>query len=648
MDPLKKMLLEIEDSTKKELEDKVVVVGYTISDCLKKASEYFKKDIVYLDYEILEKGKRGFFKKKPYRLLVTINKDYNPYAELEELSLKLGVGDKLLSTELDKYIEPKDQDGKFIIRLYKEGVFLTVCPPKGKGKPVELSEVTYRLEQRGVKIYDENKIKKVIDAQKCEPVKIGDYDPIPENDSTCRVEITPDEMYAYVKITPPRKGGRDLKVEDIVNALRSKGVVIGIKEENIKKALDEERYMEDILAAQGEPPKHGRDAYIEYKVKVKKEFKLEEDERGRVDYKNLHLIENVVPGQVLAVKIPAEKGIPGRTLTNRILPARDGKDIELKPGKNTVLADDGFTLKSEINGQVVLIGNRLSVEEVYRVLGDVGPKTGNIEFLGSVNIVGSVLDNHQVKAGGNIEIMNSVQKAHVEAEGNIVVRGGILGKEEGKVISTNGSIIARFIQNAKIYANNDVLVEEAIMHSYVEAGERVICEGRRAQIVGGEIRAKKEVRARVIGSSAQPKTEIIVGYDPILLKQFQELEQSLKKMKEDFEKLKRSKQTLETRKREDPDSFLAEQRKKLEEVTKEVEALSKEIVQKEQEKEQLQKEMDELAGEGIVIVEKQVFPNVTIRIRDAVYQVIDDRFSVQYVYKNGKIIEEKYKKEKKK
>jgi len=160
MDPLKKMLLEVDDELQKNIQDKVVVVGYSISDCLKKASEYYKQDISYLDYEILEKGKKGFFKKKPYKILVTINQNYNPYSELEEFALKLGVGDKLLSTELDQHIEPKNVDGYFRVRVYKEGVFLTVCPPKGNGKPVEKEECIRRLEQRGVSIYDEKKNRK--------------------------------------------------------------------------------------------------------------------------------------------------------------------------------------------------------------------------------------------------------------------------------------------------------------------------------------------------------------------------------------------------------------------------------------------------------------------------------------------------------
>ncbi|MFN3605464.1 MAG: FapA family protein [Leptonema sp. (in: bacteria)] len=642
MDPLKAMLLEVEEKHKSEIEDKVVVIGNSIRDCLKKASEYFNKDITHLDYEILEKGKRGFFTKKPYKLLVYVMEISNPYKELEEFSMKLGVGDKLLSEELDKYIQPKNIDGYFKVRIYKEGAFLIVCPPKGNGKAVQMEECIRRIEQRGVANYDINKVEKAVKQAKCEPVKIADFIPITENNSTCKIEITPDEMKALVKITPPKKGGCDLKLEDIVNLLKSKGVVIGFKEENIQKALDDELYMEDIVGAEGIPPKHGKDAYIVYKVKINKQLELEEDEKGNVDYKNLHLVENVVAGQILAEKIPPEKGIPGRTLTNKIIPARDGKDKEIKPGKNTVLSEDGRFLKAEINGQVVFINNKISVEEVHRVLGDVGPKTGNIEVLGSVQITGSVLDNHTVKAGGNIEINNSVQKSLIEAGGNIIIKGGIFGQDGAKVISTSGSVIARYIQNASVFSLVDVKVEEAIMHSTVEAGERVICEGRRAQIVGGKIRAKKEVIARIIGSNAHPKTEIDVGYDPVLLKKFEELNQILKSKTEHLNKLKKEKQTLEVRKKSDPDSFLAEQRKKLEQITEEISKLEEEIKQFESEKNEIQQEMDQLASEGRVIVEKQVFPGVIIRIKDATYTVMDDRFSVEYVYKEGKIIEQKF------
>jgi Predicted polymerase, most proteins contain PALM domain, HD hydrolase domain and Zn-ribbon domain len=235
-------------------------------------------------------------------------------------------------------------------------------------------------------------------------VRLADWVPKLEADSNVKVELTTDEMKAYIKVTPPRTGGRHLEVSDVVNALKSYGVVVGFLEEDISKALLEDKYMEEILAAQGQPARHGADAYVDYKVNVSHDgVSYEEDAKGKVDFKQMNLIENVVVGQILAEKIPAQQGVPGRTLTNRLVEARDGKEIDLKQGRGTILSEDRTRLIAEINGQVIFSNNKISVEPVHRVSGDVGPKTGNIMFLGSVVITGNVLDNYEVKAAGNVK-----------------------------------------------------------------------------------------------------------------------------------------------------------------------------------------------------------------------------------------------------
>ncbi|MBE8355780.1 DUF342 domain-containing protein, partial [Leptospira interrogans serovar Pomona] len=109
-----------------------------------------------------------------------------------------------------------------------------------------------------------------------------------------------------------------------------------------------------------------------------KNVSFREDEAGRVDFKDLDLIEAVVVDQLLAEKIPAEKGKYGRTLFNELLPAKDGADTDLKQGKGTILSEDRSKLTAEVNGQVLFATGRLSVETVYRVNGDIGIKTGNV------------------------------------------------------------------------------------------------------------------------------------------------------------------------------------------------------------------------------------------------------------------------------
>jgi len=636
VDRLKAALVETENEARTEVKDRVEVVGMSIASCLNRACEFLGADLAQVDYEILEKGKKSFFSARPYRVLVSILPPEDRFADLEEFSVKLGVGDRLLSEELEQYVTPKNRDGRVIVRVYRTGIFVTVFPPLGEGRSVDLNQTIMRIQHAGVTTYDQKKVERTVQEGKGEPVKVGEYVPRPEYDSSCKVEITPDEMKAFVRITPPRPGGRHLEVSDIVNALKAHGVVIGFNEQEINHALLEDRYMQDILAAQGQPPKHGPDARIDYKVQIKKDqLHFEEDAKGRVDYKQMNLVENVVVGQILAEKIPAQKGVLGRTLTNRLVEARDGKDLELKQGRGTILSEDKTKLIAEINGQVVFAQNRISVEPVYRVIGDVGPKTGNIMFLGSVVVGGNVLDNYEVKAAGNVEISGAVQKAKIEAEGDIVVKQGVIGREGARIESTGGSLYAKFIQSAEVYVATDVVVQEGVLHSKVEAGGKIICNGRRAQIVGGNIRATREVRAKMIGSQAYTTTSVTVGIDPKILAQHEELSKIKKENEEKLKAAQKTYATLQARKKSDPDGFGEEQQNAITKNEDTIQKLQSRVAEIQQELTKLEEHLQQLGSEGKVHAEKELFPGVTVTIKDASQTISDSYRSVTLTYDNG-------------
>ena len=636
MDRLKQALLEAEKDGNKIVNDRVEVIGLTIASCLNRAGQFLNSDLSMLDYEILERGKKSFLNPKPYRILVSILPEQNPYADLEEFSLKIGAGGRMLSEELDQYVTPKHKDGRCLVRIYRSGVFLTVFPPLGDGVPVDVNQAYIRLGQSGIETYDQAMVEKTAAQASGEPVKLAEWSPHPECDSTVKVDITPDEMRAYIKVTPPRPGGRHLELDDVVNALKSYGVVIGFKEEDIQNALFEDRYMEEILAAQGQPPKHGADTYIDYKVSLSKEKKkFEEDAKGNVDFKQMNLIENVVVGQILAEKIPAQEGVHGRTLTNRIVEARDGKDIDLKQGRGTILSDDKTRLIAEINGQVVFSNEKIGVEPVHRVNGDVGPKTGNIMFLGSVVITGNVLDNYEVKAAGNVEVGGAVQKSKIEAEGDIIIRQGIHGREGARVESTGGSLFAKFIQSAEVFVSENVTVQEGILHSKVEAGGSVLCNGRRAQIVGGSIRATKDVRAKLIGSNSYTATEIVVGTDPRILANYEELNGMLKEEEGVQNKTKKEILTMEARQKADPDGFSEEQEQDLEKKRQRQNKQGEKIKELQEEIMRLDEYMQAIGAEGKVHVEKELFPGVVVTIKDYSQNIADSYRNVSLSYDGG-------------
>lgn len=638
MNNIKKVMLalDFEEQAREENNyEELEVLADSVQQALDIASEELQLPLDRLDYNILQKGTGGMFGfgRLPYKVSVRQMEDDTRWDDLEDLNVSVGGGG---AGAADGDIEI-NRDAKVIVRVYKTGVVIKVIPPAGKGKAPTMELAKDRINKAGIQNYDQKAVEIAIKTPNGEPIKIGEWIPKPEADSTLAVEVAADEMKAYVTVTPPRPGGRHITIDEVKKALSASGVVFGFKDEDVQKALDNDKYNQMIVAAEGQKPKNGEDAYIDYKVRIEKKVEFKEDESGRVDFLAKDLVENVVQGQILAELIPAERGTPGKTVTGRIMPTEDGQPTTLQPGKGTILSDDGMRLLAERNGQVVYKSGKLQVEEVYTVPGDVGLDTGNIMFLGSVQVRGGVTDNMEVKAAGNIEVGGSVQKAHLEAEGDVIIRQGIQGRDGAMIESTTGSIMAKFVQNARLSCEKDVLVSEAIMHSNVDTGGRIVCTGKRAQIVGGEIMAGTEVRVKQLGATSNTPTAITVGTNPKILKQIKQLDEIQKSAEEKMAKVEQNIRTLSMQKSSMRGKFPPDKEEMLVKMMSFKEKLEERLSEAEGEKEQLHEYMSALASNGKVHVEKTLFPGVTIEINGARFVVKDEYNHVTLAEEKGNI-----------
>lgn len=649
---LKKQLLamdfEDDDQASDEVPEELEVLADSLEQALQIGASELQTDISNLDYEILQKGSSGMLGvgRMPYKVLVRKMAEDSRWADLEDLNVSLNRGGEGEGPAEAEIIQ--NENGKALVKIYKNGVFLKVIPPVGDGRPVDVETAIDKLHRSGVVHFDRTVVEKAVKEATGELVRVADYSPRPDADSTLTVEISPDEMSAIITISAPRPGGRHLTVDEVIAAMKASGVEYGFDKEAIEKALDGEKYGQPIVAAKGDPAVDGKDAYIDYKVKIDKKVEFKEDESGRIDYLQKDLVENVVQGQVLAELIPAEKGKPGRTVKNRIIPAKDGKPMEMKPGKGTILSQDGRQIIAEKNGQVVFRQGKLMVDEVYTIGGDVGLDTGNIMFLGSVVIRGSVTDNMKVKAAGNIEVGGNVGKAELEAEGDIVIRQGIQGRDGARIETTGGNMTAKFIQNAHVIVEKDLMVSEGIMHSKVEVGGKVILAGKRAQIVGGEVMVGEEVRAKQLGAQASTPTHIIVGTNPKILQQIKQLEKIKSGAEEKLVKIEQNINTLNHQKVTQKENFPPEKEEMLVKMLSAQEKLNQRLKEADNEILQLREYMSMLAQNGKVHVEKTMYPGVTIEINNARFECKDEYTHVTLVEENGNIKILPYEEDKKK
>ena len=637
MGNLKDIFLEIDaPESNKSYDDSIEVYADSVKQALEIAAEEFNTSISSLDYQVLEKGTKGLFGfgRFPYRVVVTRLKTNEEQEKIKDIDKKLtGAYTPSVSPS-----SPKSADGEFVIRVSKSGIWLQVSKPKGNGAAVTTDDVEGKCKSLQIINYDKSAVAKAVKNANDEKVKIGAWTPNPGFDSVMKVEVTEDELKAYVYITPPKFSGRHMDYDDVIDALKNSGVVTGIKENEIKEYLNAMDYKNPLLAAEGLPPYDGKNAYVEYKVNIdKSSVKFEEDETGKVDFLNLELLENVVVGQLLAVKVPLEEGIQGRTVTNRILPAKTGKDTAIKYGKGTILLDEGNKLTAEINGQVVFSNGKISVEPIFIVQGDVSLETGNIVFLGSVIVQGSVQDNFEVKAAGNIEVKGTVQKAFIEAEGDVIVHQGISGKDEARVESTGGSIFAKFAQNANIVAERSVVIPEGILHCKVDAGEKIYSTGKRAKIAGGVIRATEEVNAGYLGAEGSPKTVIRVGVNPKILQQMDDLTETKKALEDELNALRLDLKTLNTQKRNAGGKLSDEKEKTLADLTAREEKQGARLVEVSEELEELNQYMSLLEHKGKACADKIVYPGVEIYIKDKDFKIRDNYNHVTFLLRGDEI-----------
>jgi uncharacterized protein (DUF342 family) len=613
----------------------VSVSGPTLEAAVAEAATLLDLPVRRLEYEVTDRGSPGFFgsgrkewKIQAYERVFVKKEKTRAGAAEDEFEIAAPV------------IE--DKDGEVFVHLSSDGALLKVTAPAGKGKRVSEGEVRQKLQLRYVKEIDEDIFAGVVAKASGEYIRVGDFDHRPLNDSTITVDIAEAEMKAWITITPPGMGGCDISAETCLSFLRKNRVVHGVNEEFLRDIADNPTYNERLVVAEGTKPVNGKDACIQYNFETDQtKVRLREGSNGRVDFKDLNIIQNVVENQPLAKKIDPERGAAGRTVTGQIIPAKDGRDIPLPIGKNVHVGDDGATVIADINGQVILAASKINVEPVYTVNGDVNLKTGNIIFLGTVIITGNVEDGFSVKAAGNIEVDGTVEKAELDAEGDIIVHQGITGKNSG-LIRAGRSLWARFIENAIIDAGNMVVVSDGIINSQVSAFKRIICQGKRAHIVGGRLRASEEINAKILGSpTSGTETICEVGIDPQSKEQLETLRDHKADSEKQLDEIQRNLQTLINIKKqrkslpEEKEAYMSDLMDKRQILIADLRKINEDMAR-------LQEFLTTLKTRGRVSASAKVYPGVKILIRDALNDVRTEYRAVTFILENNLIRVTKY------
>lgn len=364
-------------------------------------------------------------------------------------------------------------------------------------------------------------------------------------DGEFELEVSPDQLVLRMTLVAP-EGGRPIELEDIRAAVSGMNVVAVLDLDAIRAALAKGS-CENVEIAHGTAPVQGTPAEFVNLVQPRKPAQVE-DEGDHFDLRDLGSLLLVNPGTALMRRTAATPGREGVDLFGKALPADEVEDTPYADDLTGVSADpnDPNLLLAVIAGSPRILPHGVSVSPVVDVEA-VDLHSGNVTFDGSLRVSGDIRTGMSVKVTGDVVVNGTIEAAHVEAGGDVIVKGGIIGKAETShgdsneiaSVRTKGAVHARYIQNAIVEAATEVIVESGIRQSDVSAGERVVVGTPTGQssISGGRTRAMQTVSVAVLGAPAGSATMVQVGLNPFADEQRSSLEARRRKVLEDQAKL---------------------------------------------------------------------------------------------------------------
>jgi uncharacterized protein (DUF342 family) len=328
-------------------------------------------------------------------------------------------------------------------------------------------------------------------------------------------------------ITAPRAGGKEITFEDAMNEILGSSVSVEVNEAAIKEAISAKDYDRQIPIAQGIHAVNGLDGVVNYHFECSGMLKPNKNERDEMDYKDLGLVRNILAGTVIADITPQTNGEDGVDVRGNHHKAMPGKPPRFLVGKGTALNDDETAIVAAVDGNLHWQKDHFTVDEILVIAEDVGATTGNIDFIGDVQIRGNIFEGFTVSAKGNITINGTANNATVIAGGNVDIKIGCVNA----VLNAKGNVKIGFCEGSTIECGGDLT-----SNSFVSC--KIFCEGSayaisgKGVVVGGEVTCLKGMTFNTVGSESYTKTRLYLGNGAILAEEKMNLEKEEAKITE--------------------------------------------------------------------------------------------------------------------
>ncbi len=349
------------------------------------------------------------------------------------------------------------------------------------------------------------------------------------------VRISDDNLQATLSLHPSTTNGFFPRNEILSELLIEADIHFGIDKKAKQQAQDILKQgcsdFYDIIIATGQVPQSGVDEYLQFAFEIGPiAGTVMED--GKIDFRERKIMIAVSSDELIATRIHAIPGVAGVNVKGEQIEPDGGKAIEVKILNDTSYSEETGEIKATKDGVLTVIkGSQIRVCSRQMISGDVNYETGNISSNNCITVSGAVQPGFKVHAAGDIEITKEVMSATLSCESNIIIKGGITGKNTS--IQADGDVDILFIEQGEIVAGGNIVIRKQTYYSNLAAGRNVRYQPG-SKLIGGRITAGQNISVASVGSENSPPSHLAAGVDFERLAYSQQLKEQRGKQQDEL------------------------------------------------------------------------------------------------------------------
>lgn len=342
------------------------------------------------------------------------------------------------------------------------------------------------------------------------------------------ITVTPEKTEAILSLRPPLPGHTLPTKDTILQILDEENIIVGRLPHAIEQCLDTTEKVQrpqQAVVALGNLPVNGTDASLRLEVDFGSlPGKLLEHDQ--IDFRERNMFFGVDKDQLIAIKVPATLGTPGRDVFGATAIQVPGKDLIIKMSDNTVYNDETHEVRAACSGVLSVVSEgSIKVCSKLIISNDVDYSTGNILARDSLEIKGSVKEKFRVNALGDILISGVVEKeTQVRSDSNVVVKGGMHGILSA--IRARGDVDVTIVEHGRIYAGGSIIMRKSAYFCRLHAGANLHCDPS-SKIVHSQLVAAGSITTGNVGSNNADPSLLAAAVIPAQLEFYHELKRAI-------------------------------------------------------------------------------------------------------------------------